>query len=188
MSEPIDTATGAGAFFTDPLILADAQRHALAEMQADESGSGWSLTPGCGCFRCLRERIANPDDHGARTIYARMIVCPTCGNKRCPHATDHMFACTASNAPGQVGSRYRFEGQFLPPTVDQVRHAELQRHAIERLRDELEAECNLLAAKFRNKQAASLVWLMLLTRELQQARGGVLPDDIDTSEVENVTL
>ena len=37
-----------------------------------------------------------------------MIVCPVCGNKRCPHASDHREACTASNEPGQVGSRYGF--------------------------------------------------------------------------------
>lgn len=36
----------------------------------------------------------------------RMIVCETCGNKRCPHATDTSLACTGSNAPGQAGSKY----------------------------------------------------------------------------------
>lgn len=35
-----------------------------------------------------------------------MIVCPTCGNKRCPKATEHTMACTGSNEPGQVGSIY----------------------------------------------------------------------------------
>jgi hypothetical protein len=35
-----------------------------------------------------------------------MILCPTCGNKRCPHATDHDLACTNSNEPGQKGSAY----------------------------------------------------------------------------------
>lgn len=36
----------------------------------------------------------------------RMVICPTCGNKRCPHATFHGNACTGSNAPGQPGSSY----------------------------------------------------------------------------------
>jgi len=36
----------------------------------------------------------------------RMVLCPTCGNKRCPHANDHRNACTSSNAPGQPGSSY----------------------------------------------------------------------------------
>ena len=47
----------------------------------------------CGCRQC------NP---GAWW----MVVCDTCGNKRCPHATDHENACTHSNAPGQAGSIY----------------------------------------------------------------------------------
>lgn len=42
----------------------------------------------------------------ARTWMTRMIVCALCGNKRCPHATDHEFDCTGSNEPGQPGSRY----------------------------------------------------------------------------------
>lgn len=34
------------------------------------------------------------------------VVCPTCGNKRCPRATDHLNACTGSNEPDQPGSIY----------------------------------------------------------------------------------
>ncbi len=34
----------------------------------------------------------------------RMILCPVCGNKRCPRASNHEYACTASNEPGQPGS------------------------------------------------------------------------------------
>jgi hypothetical protein len=41
------------------------------------------------------------------TIYdMRFVVCPVCGNKRCPHANDHRHACTRSNEPGQEGSAY----------------------------------------------------------------------------------
>lgn len=36
----------------------------------------------------------------------RFVVCPECGNKRCPHANDHRNSCTGSNAPGQDGSAY----------------------------------------------------------------------------------
>jgi len=36
----------------------------------------------------------------------RFIVCPDCGNKRCPKANDHNNACTNSNLPGQAGSAY----------------------------------------------------------------------------------
>lgn len=35
-----------------------------------------------------------------------MILCEICGNKRCPHATDHELDCTGSNEPGQKGSAY----------------------------------------------------------------------------------
>jgi hypothetical protein len=35
-----------------------------------------------------------------------MILCPDCGNKRCPKANDHRNACTGSNDPGQPGSAY----------------------------------------------------------------------------------
>jgi hypothetical protein len=34
-------------------------------------------------------------------------VCSICGNKRCPHATDHDLACTGSNETGQEGSQYQ---------------------------------------------------------------------------------
>jgi hypothetical protein len=51
----------------------------------------------CECRRCIAQR-GKP--------FMRMIVCATCGNKRCPHATDHTLACTDSNEPGQPGSHY----------------------------------------------------------------------------------
>ena len=35
-----------------------------------------------------------------------MILCPSCGNKRCPKATDDTLNCTGSNEPGQPGSAY----------------------------------------------------------------------------------
>lgn len=34
------------------------------------------------------------------------MVCKTCGNKRCPKATDCELACTNSNESGQEGSIY----------------------------------------------------------------------------------
>jgi hypothetical protein len=49
--------------------------------------------PGVCCWKC------NPD-------FRRMLLCPTCGNKRCPRASDHALACTGSNEPGQAGSIY----------------------------------------------------------------------------------
>jgi len=36
----------------------------------------------------------------------RMALCPECGNKRCPRATDHRNACSGSNEVGQPRSAY----------------------------------------------------------------------------------
>lgn len=51
----------------------------------------------CSCRKC------NPIESDSGT---RMFICVKCGNKRCPHASDHAFACTNSNEPGQTGSVY----------------------------------------------------------------------------------
>lgn len=70
----------------------------------------------CGCQECSRRvgvviATADPTADFATRIannpVNRMIVCETCGNKRCPHATDHEEDCTASNDTGQEGSWYR---------------------------------------------------------------------------------
>ncbi|HHA1864660.1 TPA: hypothetical protein ACOEAT_003189 [Enterobacter ludwigii] len=50
----------------------------------------------CWCHTCRPVTFA--DSH--------FVVCPECGNKRCPHANDHRNACTGSNEPGQEGSAY----------------------------------------------------------------------------------
>ena len=60
--------------------------------------------PDCYCYNCLKD-YTEPGQ-AFPYVMSRMIVCPTCGNKRCPHATDHNLACTGSNEPGQPGSRY----------------------------------------------------------------------------------
>lgn len=38
-----------------------------------------------------------------------MIVCPKCGFKRCPKASDHTLECTGKNDAGQPGSVYKKE-------------------------------------------------------------------------------
>lgn len=52
--------------------------------------------PDCWCLTC---RPVTLND-------MRFVVCPDCGNKRCPRANDHRDACTGSNEPGQEGSVY----------------------------------------------------------------------------------
>ena len=62
-----------------------------AELSANSSAN-----PGCWCRTC-RPVVLND---------MRFVVCPDCGNKRCPRANDHRNACTGSNDPGQKGSAY----------------------------------------------------------------------------------
>ena len=54
------------------------------------------------CHDCLHD----PSLGFANPTLSRMILCPECGNKRCPKATNHRNACTDSNEPGQPGSNY----------------------------------------------------------------------------------
>jgi Zn finger protein HypA/HybF involved in hydrogenase expression len=53
----------------------------------------------CYCHTC---RPIDPRD--PESVYMRL--CPSCGNKRCPKATDHRLECSGSNDVGQVGSIY----------------------------------------------------------------------------------
>lgn len=62
-----------------------------AELSANSSAN-----PDCWCLTC-RPVVLND---------MRFVVCPDCGNKRCPRANDHRNACTGSNEPGQEGSAY----------------------------------------------------------------------------------
>lgn len=50
----------------------------------------------------LRQESKQVIEHTFRT----MKLCPICGNKRCPKATDEKLECTNSNDPGQPGSAY----------------------------------------------------------------------------------
>lgn len=54
------------------------------------------VIPNCSCRTCRPVTFTD----------SRFIVCPECGNKRCPHANDHRNACTGSNETGQEGSAY----------------------------------------------------------------------------------
>ena len=88
---------------TRPLLLAmrDA-RFFLAAGTAPPEPNGPNEVASCWCYRCL-----DAPELGLKNPTARkMILCPACGNKRCPRATDHRFACTDSNEAGQFGSLY----------------------------------------------------------------------------------
>ncbi|HFT1547268.1 TPA: hypothetical protein ACH27V_000856 [Klebsiella quasipneumoniae subsp. similipneumoniae] len=71
-----------------------------AELSANSSAN-----PGCWCRTC-RPVVLND---------MRFVVCPDCGNKRCPRANDHRNACTGSNEPGQEGGAYPDTPQEVKP-------------------------------------------------------------------------
>lgn len=62
-----------------------------------------------GCGRCEDARLeakAAASGNWYDALATGMMVCPECGNKRCPRAAWHGNACTGSNEPGQPGSAY----------------------------------------------------------------------------------
>lgn len=63
------------------------------------------VIPDCWCRTCRPVAIND----------MRFVVCPDCGNKRCPRANDHRNACTGSNEPGQEGSAYPDDPQEVKP-------------------------------------------------------------------------
>lgn len=81
-------------------LLAAALKPQNAQQNIPEIIPGWTPVsermPDCWCRTC-RPVVLND---------MRFVVCPDCGNKRCPRANDHRNACTGSNEPGQEGSAY----------------------------------------------------------------------------------
>jgi hypothetical protein len=53
----------------------------------------------CWCHTCRPIDYTKPE-----SVYMRL--CLSCGNKRCPKASDHNNPCTNSNEPNQEGSIY----------------------------------------------------------------------------------
>jgi len=59
----------------------------------------------CECHRCIEEKGLKVGPLPLSSV--KMILCPACGNKRCPKANDHRNECSGSNEPGQPGSAYK---------------------------------------------------------------------------------
>lgn len=71
----------------------------------------------CECHACIEEfnlkAVSGDDFISSLPLSAvKMILCPDCGNKRCPKASNHNNECTGSNEVGQVGSIYTSQGRF----------------------------------------------------------------------------
>lgn len=63
--------------------------------------------PECGCIKCFdarMEKMRNSDVPLESFDPSLRYACEICGNKRCPHHSDHELKCTGSNEPGQPGS------------------------------------------------------------------------------------
>jgi hypothetical protein len=64
----------------------------------------------CWCSRCEYEAKRRLQAAGEmswiQALGGFMHLCPDCGYKRCPKATDHRLDCSGSNEPGQPGSAY----------------------------------------------------------------------------------
>lgn len=65
-------------------------------LEADRSAWG-----DCGCWTCVEKHV-----DFSKGIFMPFVVCPECGNKRCPKAMFHENECTDSNAMSQPGSRF----------------------------------------------------------------------------------
>lgn len=74
----------------------DACRAAMLQGKAEPVSQSDELPAKCWCHTCRPVTMAD----------MRFVVCPECGNKRCPHANDHRNDCTGSNEPGQESSAY----------------------------------------------------------------------------------
>lgn len=98
----------------DALLYSLAEQRTAPPMTWDDSlvetllAMAQPRKPACWCNACHRATITN----------IRMVLCPTCGNKRCPHANDHRNACTGSNAVGQPGSSWEHVKPAAPPAED----------------------------------------------------------------------
>lgn len=68
-----------------------------------KDGSETAIWMHKGKVTLMEERPAPKRGPIAAAGFGRMIVCPKCGNKRCPHAVDPKYKCTNSNEPGQFG-------------------------------------------------------------------------------------
>lgn len=69
--------------------------------------AGWADGLDSCCHKCNKGKTKDIGDGFEVPISGLiMVLCLTCGNKRCPKASDHELECTGSNKSGQKGSIY----------------------------------------------------------------------------------
>lgn len=121
--------------------------------------------PACWCRTCETAALAHLKNGPFHFAARNFIVCPKCGNKRCPRANHHDNACTGSNELGQPGSEW---ANVLPhaappatPTPPAAGEAgELQKEAGSFIWSHEVAD---------NRQTAALLLVKRLTTRLQAA-------------------
>jgi hypothetical protein len=89
-------------------VLVESLRRSVAKAEKQEPVACW-------CHKCNEGRKVN----GLPFSMTRMILCPDCGNKRCPKASNHTFQCTNSNEPNQAGSVYAHPQPKREPLTDE---------------------------------------------------------------------
>ena len=149
-----------------------------------------SLAPtACPCASCVAEA-------GVSAWW--MIVCDECGNKRCPHGTDHRHECTGSNEPGQVGSGYaRMTSDAHIETITDratIRDSDEPSERGDFPYCDTPApvgaavELDLDAIEARQKAAASARWEIIGDRDGPRALMALLGEDVPALVAEVVTL
>jgi len=84
------------------------REHAMREVQ--RLGQEIEQEQECWCTTCRPISMAD----------MRFVVCPDCGNKRCPKANDHRNDCTNSNEVGQKGSSWEHVKPLAQPEQDHI--------------------------------------------------------------------
>lgn len=101
----------------------------VAPTTADQPSAPRTEPPYVDCQNCHACLRGKKDEYGFPATATRMIVCPECGNKRCPKASDHTLSCTGSNEPGQPGSIYPADKGAGQPPAEPDRLAEIRERA-----------------------------------------------------------
>lgn len=101
----VNTKTTHPPTYPSILVGVDARFDQTGRQEIVEQNGNDGL-PYCECHACIAEKDLKGPGGLFPLSSSKMILCPTCSNKRCPHASNHRLACTGSNEPGQPGSIY----------------------------------------------------------------------------------
>lgn len=70
----------------------------------------------CGCLRCIAER--GDKVNGMPRLIAEMVVCPSCGDKRCLHAYTHEAPCAKVDLYGHNAWVERVAMRTVPASAE----------------------------------------------------------------------